>query len=106
MTIKAKIRNVHNELKSGMYFTIDLPYATDAHAILVKDAAIGSDQRGKYLYVVNDSCKVVYTPVVTGGLVADTMRIVTSGIGSDDRYITKAMLKVRPGMAVTPVTTK
>lgn len=106
MTIKAKIRNVHNELKSGMYFTIDLPYATDAHAILVKDAAIGSDQRGKYLYVVNDSCKVVYTPVVTGGLVADTMRIVTSGIGPDDRYITKAMLKVRPGMAVTPVTTK
>ena len=51
-----------------MYATVNLPYGNEPEAILVKDASIGTDQLGKYLYVVNDSDKVVYTPVEVGGL--------------------------------------
>ena len=88
-----------------MFVSVDLPVSRDPHAILVLDASIGSDQRGQYLYVVNDSNKVVYTPVKTGNTVRDSLRIITSGIGPDDRYVTKAIMKVRDGMEVKPVLT-
>ena len=45
------------------------------------------------------------TPVKTGNTVRDSLRIITSGIGPDDRYVTKAIMKVRDGMEVKPVLT-
>ena len=83
-----------------------LPYAVDPKAILIKDASIGTDQKGKYVYVVNDDNKVVYTPIEVGELIDDTMRIVTEGLTPDSRYVTKALLKVRDGMTVKPIDTK
>lgn len=106
MKLRVKIENPYGELKSGMYAKIQLPYAVNPKAILVKDASIGTDQLGKYLYVVNDSNKVRYTPIEVGELVNDTMRIVTNGITPQSRYVTKALLKVRDGMPVKPVLTK
>lgn len=106
MKLRVRIDNQYGELKSGMYAKIKLPYALAPKAILVKDASIGTDQLGKYLYVVNDSNKVIYTPIEVGELVNDTMRIVTKGITPQSRYVTKALLKVRDGMSVKPVLTK
>lgn len=105
MTLKGVVENPYDELKSGMYISVDLPVSSDPNAILVLDASIGSDQLGKYLYVVNDSNKVVYTPVKTGEAVRDSLRIITSGIGPRDRYVTRAIMKVRDGMEVKPVLT-
>ncbi|MDE6307021.1 MAG: efflux RND transporter periplasmic adaptor subunit, partial [Muribaculaceae bacterium] len=79
LMMQAKIPNTYGELKSGMYITVDLPYATDLNAIMVKDASIGTDQRGKYLYTLNDSNRIIYTPVTTGELIQDSMRIITDG---------------------------
>ncbi len=102
MKMQATISNPRSELKSGMYVSIDLPYDVDPKALLIKTAAIGTDQLGSYVYVVNDSNKVVYTPIKTGQTVADTLTIVDSGLECDSRYVTKALLKVRDGMTVKP----
>lgn len=104
--LQVAINNPYNELKAGMYCTIRMPYMVDPEAILVRDASLSTDQLGKYLYVVNDSDKVVYTPVKTGDLVNDSMRVVTGGLNARDRYVTSAMLKVRDGMTVSPVEAK
>ena len=48
-----------------------------------KDSSIGTDQLGKYLYVVNDSNRIVYTPIETGDIYRDSLRIVTKGIGPE-----------------------
>lgn len=101
MSMQLKIDNPYGELKPGMYVSIKLPVASDPHAILVKDAAISTDQRGDYIYVVNDSNKVVYTPVVAGETYRDSLRIVT-GVDPSARYVTKALLRVRNGMEVNP----
>lgn len=102
MSIQAKIENPYYELKDGMYVTVSLPYAFNPHAILIKSASIGTDQLGKYVYVVNDSNKVVYTPIEIGETVNDSMRIVEKGLHAGDKYVTKALLKVRDGMTVDP----
>lgn len=105
MNLLADIDNPYGELKAGMYLTIHMPCRVEPHAVLVRDASLGTDQLGRYLYVVNDSDRVVYTPVKTGDLVADTMRVVTSGVKPGERYVTSALLKVRDGMTVRPVAT-
>ena len=106
LKLKCRIENPYGELRPGMYVKVDLPYDKLPDAVLVKDAALGSDQLGKYLYVVNDSNKVVYTPVTVGPLYHDSMRVVSKGLRPTDRYVTKALLKVREGMTVTPKMTK
>lgn len=102
LLVKCSVKNPYGELRDGMYVTIDLPYKVDPAATLVRDASLSTDQLGKYLYVVNDSNKVVYTPVKVSALVNDSMRVVESGLKPGSRYVTSAMLKVRDGMTVKP----
>ena len=102
LKVKVSIDNVYNELKPGMYAKIDLPYDKISDAVMVKDSSLGSDQLGRYLYVVNDSDRVVKKHVTVGDLYHDTLRVVTKGISPAERYVTKALLKVRDGMKVNP----
>lgn len=106
ITLQAKVNNPYGELKSGMYCTVTLPYKELPEAILIKDAAISTDQLGKYIYTVNDSNKVVYTPIKIGDLVNDTLRIVTEGVSPNQKYVTQAIQKVRDGMKINPVLEK
>lgn len=89
-----------------MYTNVHMPFGENAKAILVKDSSIGTDQLGKYLYVVNDSDKIVYTPIKTGDLYNDSLRVITEGIGPNSRYVTSALLKVRDGMTIKPIEIK
>lgn len=106
LQLRGDIKNPYNELKSGMYATVTMPYKVEPKAMLIKDTSIGSDQQGKYVYTVNDSNKIVYTPITVGQIVNDSMRVVESGLTPKSRYVTAAMLKVRDGMAVKPVLVK
>ena len=55
LMVRANFDNPQGVLKSGLYVSITLPYGEADHAILVKEASIGTDQLGKFLYAVNDS---------------------------------------------------
>lgn len=103
LNVRANLDNPHGELKSGLYVTITLPYSEKKDAILVNDASIGTDQLGKYLYVVNDSNIVRYRHIEPGQLVDDSLRQIVSGIEPGERYVTTALLKVRDGMSITPI---
>lgn len=103
VTLRFNLKNPYGELKSGMYMTVNLPYEVAPRAMVVKDASIGTDQLGKYLYTVNDSNRVVYTHIETGPLYKDTLRVVTGGITPSTRYVTEALLKVKDGMEVKPI---
>ena len=103
MRLRAELDNPDGVLKPGLYVSVTLPYATAEKAILVDNASIGTDQLGKYLYVVNDSNVVSSRHIEVGQLVDDHMRIVTSGLSSDERYVTKALMKVRQGMKIQPI---
>lgn len=106
MLVRAIIENPYGELKSGMFLTCMLPYEHFDRAILIDDAAIGTDQLGKYVYVVNDSNQVIYTPIQVSEVVNNTKRVVTKGLEPGMRYVTKALLKVRDGEKVNPVMEK
>lgn len=100
ITLQASIANSYDELRSGMFVSVDLPSGVAPHAILVRTASIARDQRGSYMYTVNDSSTVIYTPVTLGQQVGDSLTIVTDGLTPESRYVTRALLKVRPGMKI------
>lgn len=106
LMLRIGLENPYGELRNGMYCTVDLPYKVLPKAVLIKDAAISTSQTNKYVYVVNDSNRVVYTPIEIGDLANDSMRIVTKGLTGGEKYVSKALLKVRPGMEVKPIMTK
>ena len=106
LTLEGKITNIDNELKEGMYVTISLPYGANPKAILVKDAAIATDQIGKYMFVVNDSNIVVKRRIEAGEIFRDSLLVINSGIEPGDKYITKALLTVRAGEPVKPILEK
>lgn len=102
LLLRCRIDNDYGELRSGMYASIDLPYKVEPKAVLVRTASIGTDQLGKYVYAVNDSGMVLYTPVVVGSQIDDTMSVITDGLRAGQRYVTQAMLKVRDSMEIAP----
>lgn len=102
VTLRFEIANPYGELRSGMYAKVRLPYAKADNALLIRDASIGTDQQGKYVYTVNDKDEVIYTPIEVGELYSDTLRIVTKGLTADSRYVTQELLKVKDGMKVKP----
>ena len=106
MRLRAELDNPDGILKPGLSVSVTLPYAIAEKAILVDNASIGTDQLGKYLYVVNDNNEVNVRHIEVGQLVDDNRRIVTSGLSPDERYVTKALMKVRQGMKIMPVEKK
>ncbi len=106
LTLKVRVDNPYGELRNGMYVVVHMPFGENTRAMLIKDTSIGTDQLGKYVYVVNDSNKVVYTPIKVGDLYQDSLRVVTEGLTPESRYVTTAMLRMRDGMEVKPVLTK
>lgn len=106
LQVRAVFDNSDGMLKPGNYISVVMPYERIENGILVRDASVGTDQLGKFIYVVNDSNRVEFRRIVTGTLVDDTMRLVTSGLEPDERYVTQALLKVRNGMPVTPIMEK
>lgn len=103
LKVRANIENKDGTLKSGLYVTITLPYNKQKNAILVRDASIGTDQLGKFLYVVNDSNIVQHRHIEIGQLIDDTLRQVTKGIQPNEQYVTTALLKVKDGMSIKPI---
>ena len=103
LMVRANFENPQGVLKSGLYVSITLPYGEADHAILVKEASIGTDQLGKFLYAVNDSDIVHYRHIEIGQLINDTLRQVLGGLSPQERYVTEALMKVRDGMKIKPI---
>ena len=70
-------------------------------ALLVRDAAIGTDQDRKFVLVLGPGDSLVYRPVVAGRLV-DGLRIIDSGLQPNEKVVVNGLMRVRPGMKVAP----
>ncbi|MBQ5856527.1 MAG: efflux RND transporter periplasmic adaptor subunit [Bacteroidales bacterium] len=103
LTLRALFENSKYDLKSGMYCTVSLPYGEENEAILIPDASTGTDQLGRYIYIVNEDNIVSYRHIEVGEIIDDSLIHVKSGLNPDERFVAKALLKVRSGMKVEPI---
>lgn len=106
LKVRAELKNDDGFLKTGSYISVILPYKKIKDGILIKDASIGTDQLGKFIYTVNDSNIIEYRHIETGDVVNDSMRLVVSGLNAKERYVTKGLMRVRNGMQISPLMEK
>jgi len=103
ISLRAAAKNPNGELVSGQYVKAIVPYKTVPKAILVPESSIGSNQGGRYLYVIGQDSTVQFRHVDVGTLTPDGMREITRGLSTSDRYVVEALVNLRPGMKVIPI---
>ncbi len=100
--MRAVLKNDKHELNNGVYVKVTFPYKDVKDAVLIPESSIGTDQSGRYIYVVeNDTVR--YRSVKVGQLQRDNMREIVKGLSPDEYYITQAITRVRNGQAIKPV---
>jgi hypothetical protein len=75
--------------------------AEDMASLLVPDAALGNDQGGRYVLVVDKDNVVEQRKVTIGPKVGD-LRAIDSGLKPDDRVVVAGILRAVPGQKVDP----
>jgi RND family efflux transporter MFP subunit len=101
LPVRGLLPNPDRTLLPGFYVRVRVPYGEDAKALLVPDVALGSDQAGRYLLVVNSDNVVEQRKVGTGPLEGD-LRVIESGLKPDDRVVIAGLLRAIPGQKVEP----
>src|SRR6202041_2366117 len=88
-------------LLPGFFVRIRVPLDQRKNALMVPERALGIDQTGTYLLVVNKDNIVEYRPVKTGAL-QDGLRVVEGAIGPKARVVVDGLLRARPTLKVDP----
>ena len=89
-------------LMPGMFVRLRLPIGQPREALLVPEAALLSDQLGKFVYVIDGDNKAQRRRVKVGAAQSDGLRVVVEGLKPDDRVALGALKQLRPAMSVTP----
>ena len=103
LAARAILQNQDRILLPGYFVRVRIPVGDPQSTLLVPDMALGSDQGGTYVLVVNQDNVVEQRRVETGTLV-DTQRVIEKGLGETDRVVVNGMLRAIPGQKVDPQT--
>ena len=99
---RAEFSNPDGVFTPGMFGRIRVPGSPVYQALVIPDAAIGTEQVRKYVLVVGPDNKAVQKYVALGPLVENNLRIIKDGLKADDRVVVNGLMRVRPGQAVKP----
>jgi RND family efflux transporter MFP subunit len=101
LPVRGVLPNPDRVLLPGYYVRVRVPFDQQQNALLVPDVALGSDQSGRYVLVVNGDNVVEQRKVVTGPIEGD-LRVIESGLKADDRVVIAGLLRAIPGQKVDP----
>lgn len=98
---RAIFDNKQELFRPGLFGRIRLPATAPYQALTVPDTAIGSEQTQKFVYVVGPENVIQVRPVTLGPLDGDR-RVVKTGLKPEDVIVVNGLMRVRPGVKVTP----
>jgi RND family efflux transporter MFP subunit len=101
LAVRGLVPNPNRVLLPGYFVRIRVPTERAESALLVPDIALGTDQGGRYLLVVNSDNTVEQRKVKTGPLDGG-LRVIESGLAPEDRVVIAGLLRVIPGQKVDP----
>jgi RND family efflux transporter MFP subunit len=100
LLMRGILPNPDGKILSGLYARVRVPLEQKT-SLLVPEVAIGHDQQGAYLLVVNDKNVVERRNIMTGPAV-ESQRAIESGLTGGEWVIVNGLLKAAPGRQVTP----
>jgi RND family efflux transporter MFP subunit len=99
---RAVIANSKEIFTPGMFARVRVPGTAPYEALLVPDAAIGTEQARRFVMVVDDQDTARPKYVTLGQVTKDGLRAIKDGIGPDDRIVVSGLMQARPGQKVKP----
>ena len=97
--VRARFDNADGSLVPGLYARIKVGGGTPHPAVLIDDAAIGTDQDKKFVMVVDADNRAQYREV-TLGTMSDGMRVIAKGLQPGERIVVNGLQRVRPNDVV------
>jgi len=101
LPVRGVLPNPDRKLLPGFFVRIRVPFDEQKDALLVPDTALGADQAGRYLLVVNGDNVVEQRQVLIGQLDGG-LRVIESGLKGDDKVVVAGLLRAIPGQKVDP----
>jgi multidrug efflux pump subunit AcrA (membrane-fusion protein) len=84
-----------------MFGRAQVPASAPYDALLLPDAAIGTEQARKYVLVVGED-NTAEQRYVTLGPIADGYRVVKTGLKPEDRVVINGLIRARVGGKLSP----
>jgi RND family efflux transporter MFP subunit len=104
LSARGEMANTDRVLLPGMFVRVRVPLGKQPNALMVPDTALGSDQAGSYLLVVDGTNTVQQRTVTTGPLVG-ALRVIDKGLLAGDHVVVDGLQRAVPGEKVTPTLT-
>jgi RND family efflux transporter MFP subunit len=101
LAVRAILQNENGVLVPGNFVRVRVGAADEHDSLLIPDAALGSDQGGRYLLVVGKDDVVEQRKVTIGPRVGE-LRVIDSGLEPGDRVVVAGILRAIPGQKVDP----
>lgn len=101
ISVRGILKNADRVLLPGYFVRVRVPFDQQQSALLIPDSALGADQAGRYVLVVNGENVVEQRKVATGQ-VDGGLRVIESGLKPDDRVVIGGLLRAIPGQKVDP----
>jgi RND family efflux transporter MFP subunit len=100
LAARAELANTARLMLPGFFVRVRVPLE-DKPALLVPSVALGSDQAGRYVLIVNAENTVEQRKVEVGPTVGE-MAVIENGLQPDDRVVIAGILRATPGQKVDP----
>jgi RND family efflux transporter MFP subunit len=99
--LRAVFPNPDGRILPGLFARIRVPMSAKYDAVLVDEAAIGTDQAQKFVLALGDKNTAEYRKITLGPEI-DGRRVVRSGLQPGEKIIVNGLQRARPGTPVTP----
>jgi len=100
LLMRGILPNKDGRILPGLYARVRVPLGQKS-SLLVPEVAVGNDQQGAFVLVVNDKNVVERRAVKTGGTV-DALRAIDDGLTGKESVVVNGLLRAAPGRQVTP----
>jgi membrane fusion protein, multidrug efflux system len=101
LRVRGIFPNPDRILQPGFFVRARVPGSSRYPALLIPDEAVGTDQSQKFVFTIDGDDVAQYAPVTLGPL-ADGLRVVRSGLHSNDWVVVNGLMTIRPGAKVNP----
>ena len=102
IAMRAIFKNEDKTLFPGVFARVRIPLGDPRPMLVIPNSAIGNDQQGDYVFLLDATNVVVRQTVVKGPLTPSGDCAIRSGLTAADRVVVNGILNARPGQKVVP----
>jgi RND family efflux transporter MFP subunit len=103
IALRGVFQNEDTTLFPGLFARVRIPLGGPRPLLVIPASAVGNDQQGDFVYVVNAGDVVERRSIVKGPVTEGALAI-RSGLAEGDRVIVNGLLNARVGEKVAPTT--